>query len=515
VTSPAVHTETRKAGMSTPQEPPREAPDASVAHLRIPPHSVEAEQSILGGLLLDSSAFAEISDVVSATDFFRHEHRLLFGAIAKMVAAGEAVDAITLHEHLEGEAIDYGGLLYLASLSCSVPSAANIKSYAAIVRERAVLRRLIAATDEIATQAFSGRPSDELLDDAKEKFGRISLDGKLGTRRVPLLKLADLREQSQAVHWVIKHVLPAESIGMLFGASGTFKSFIALDAALHIVHGLPWLGRKTEKGAVLYIAAEGGSGLWKRIAAWHRARRIPWADAKLYVVPVALDLQADAWRVVEAAQSIGETPSLVIVDTLSQTYAGEENSAAEMAAYLRELGIRFRQLWQCAVMLIHHTGHTATERPRGSSAMRANLDWMYGVFRDEREMLATLTCLKQKDGDTLKDQTFSLAVHDLGNDSDGDPVTSLVARHLTSAEDVQDAMETERKAGRSGHRMRFLQLAQNGSKEADLRSAFYRDCGLDTPEARKKAYQRARDWAVESGFVDIAEGYVITLKGTP
>lgn len=514
MTPPALHTESRKAGMSAPEEPRREEID-TVARLRIPPHSIEAEQSILGGLLLDSGAFAEISDTVTAADFYRHEHRLLFNAVAKMVSAGEAVDAITLHEHLEG-APDYGGLPYLLSLSSSVPSAANIKSYAAIVRERAVLRRLIAAADEIASKAFAGQqPSEQLLDEAKETFGRISLDGKLGTRRVPLLRLADLREQSQAIHWLIKHVLPAESIGMLFGASGTFKSFIALDAALHIVHGLPWLGRRTEQGAVIYIAAEGGTGLWKRIAAWHQSRRIKWADAKLYVIPIALDLQADAWRVVEAAQSIGETPSLVIVDTLSQTYAGEENSAAEMAAYLRELGVRFRQLWQCAVMLIHHTGHTATERPRGSSAIRANLDWMFGVFRDEKEMLATLTCVKQKDGEAFEDQAFRVSSHKLGTDDDGDNVTSLVARHLTSIEDVQEAMEAESKAGRGGHRTLFLSLAQNGCREADLRSSFYADCGLQTPEARKKAYQRARDWAVDSRLIDIAEGFVITLKGTP
>ncbi|QAZ38447.1 hypothetical protein C1M51_02870 [Methylibium sp. Pch-M] len=490
-------------------------PTDDMTRLRIPPQSLEAEQSILGGLLLDNAAFAGIADTVASTDFYRHPHRLIFEALSAMIVAHQPADPITLYERLDaaGQAAEIGGLAYINSLSSSVSSASNIGRYAEIVRERALLRAAISAADEIATSAFKNTSVDEVLDAAKLAFGQLDLQRKPGARRVPMLGVQQLREASASVRWVVKHVLPAESIGMMFGASGTFKSFIALDCALHVVHGLPWMGRRTTQGPVLYIAAEGGTGLWKRVAAWHRSRRIQYKDAAFYVIPVAMDLGSDAWRIVEAAQAMNVTPSMVVVDTLSQTYAGEENSANEMAAYLREIGARFRQLWQCAVLLIHHTGHQATERPRGSSAIRANLDFMLGVFRDEKEMLATLTCAKQKEQDAFADATFQLTLHELGTDEDGDRVTSLVARHLSSAEEVREAMETERGAGRGGNNQLLLSLMQNGMRETELRSAFYGEVGLDTPDARRQAYTRARIWATKSGFMEVAQGVVITLKG--
>lgn len=247
----------------------------------------------------------------------------------------------------------------------------------------------------------------------------------------PLLTLDQLREQAKSVTWLVKHVVPSESLGVMFGGSGTFKSFIAIDLALHVAHGMPWLGRKTKRGPVLILAAEGGAGLWRRIVAWHRKRGLKWADAPVFVVPVALDLTQDASRVVEAAADLGVVPSLVVVDTLSQTFSGEENSANEVAAYLRELGTWFREAWKSAVVVVHHTGHQATERPRGSSAIRANVDFLYGVFRDEKEMLATMECVKQKDGELIDPVSFALDVCELAVDEDGDKVTSLAARAMT------------------------------------------------------------------------------------
>jgi len=331
-------------------------------------------------------------------------------------------------------------------------------------------------------------------------------------RRVPLMSLAALEDASAAIRWLVKHVVPADSVGMLFGGSGTFKSFIALDAALHVAHGLQWMGRKTTKGPVIYIAAEGGAGLWSRIKAWHRQRGLRPSDAQVYVVPAAVDLTQDAWRVVEAAQLQGVAPVMVVVDTLSQTYAGEENSANEMAAYLRELGARFRQLWACTVLLIHHSGHQATERPRGSSAIRSNIDFLLGAFRDEKEMLATVSCIKQKDGELFDDACFRLTVEQLGFDEDNDAVTSLVARHLSSAEEVEQAKLAEQAAGRGGRNTALLQLVSNGMDERSLRKAFYELLeGLDA-EAKKKAYFRARAAAVDAKQIEVVQGLVIDLR---
>jgi hypothetical protein len=422
-------------------------------------------------------------------------------------------DIISVYERLEhaGQAAAVG-LPYLNALAQSVPSAAAMPRYAEIIAERAALRAIIARADLIAARAFKNEPSAEILDEAKVEIGRLAEGRKAGAGRLPLLSLGELREQSHSAPWLIKHVLPAESIGMLYGGSGTFKSFIAIDAGLHIAHGLPWMGRKTKQGSVIYVAAEGGSGLWPRICAWHRARRLRYEHVPLHVVPAAIDLTADAWRVVEAAQAKGVTPALVIIDTLSQTFAGEENSSAEVAAYFRELGARFRQLWRCAVLIVHHTGHVATERPRGSSAMRANLDFMLGAYRDEKEMLATLTCAKQKDGEAFQDATFSVTPIELGTDEDGDVIKSLVARHLSTAEELQQAMEAEGKAGRGGNNQLLLKLLQNGQKESELRTAFCAALDLDDPASRRQAWNRARGWAIKTGFMEIAQGYVITLK---
>jgi KaiC/GvpD/RAD55 family RecA-like ATPase len=217
--------------------------------------------------------------------------------------------------------------------------------------------------------------------------------------------------------------------------------------------------------------------------------------------------------VVDAAQAIGARPALVVVDTLSQTYSGEENSANEMAAYLREIGLRFRALWDCAVLLIHHSGHEATERPRGSSAIRGNVDYMFGVFRDAKEMIATVSCVKQKDGELFADAEFRLSVQQLGMDDDGDPVTSLVARHLGTEQERQQARQEEANAGRAGRNWTLLSLLDTCTDESSLRRAFYELLqGLDS-EAKKKAYQRAKAKAISDGHMDVVEGMVIDKRG--
>lgn len=495
-------------------------PPDDASRLRVPPHSIEAEHSTLGSLLQDGAALARIADVVSAADFYRHEHRLIFGAISDMAGEGQAVDIITVYEYLQarGQAQDCGGLAYLNELAQSVASAANIRRYAEIVAERATLRALIAASDEMATAAFNakGRSVSALLDDARERIAKIQEQRRTGgARRLPVLTGPQLIEAAASMSWLCDGVLPEQAMGMMFGASGTFKSFLALDAALHIVHGLPWLGRRTGQGPVLWIAAEGGKSFGHRVNAWHRARRLT-PNADFIGIPASIDLGTEAWRVVDAVQSTAAiTPRLVVVDTLSQTYTagGEENSATDMAAYLREIGARFRDLWQCCVIVIHHSGHDATERPRGSSAIQANTEFLFGCWRDEKEMLARLSCQHMKDGELFEDATFALSKVDLGLDKHGKPLSHLAARHLSSAEEISEASAAEVQAGRGGKNQLLLSLLQNGMKEAELRKAFYQDCGTEKEEVRRKAYYRAREWAVKSGFMEVAEGHILTLKG--
>ena len=155
--------------------------DRQVAQLRIPPHSIEAESSVLGGLLLDNGAWDRVGDLLTDSDFYRYEHRLVYAAIGALVNASKPADVITVYEALQnqGKADEVGGLAYLNSLAQYVPSAGNIRRYAEIVRERAILRKLVAASDEISTAAFNpqGKPVDKILDEAEQKIFNIGEEG--------------------------------------------------------------------------------------------------------------------------------------------------------------------------------------------------------------------------------------------------------------------------------------------------------------------------------------------------
>jgi hypothetical protein len=330
-------------------------------------------------------------------------------------------------------------------------------------------------------------------------------------RTVQMLTIDEVRAASQSVKWLVKNTVPAESIGIMFGGSGTFKSFIALDMALHVAHGMEWLGKRTTRSTVLYLAAEGGSGLWHRIDAWHRFRGMTWDDIDFRIIPVSVDLAQDSMLLLEASNTLSITPKLAIIDTLSQTFSGEENSATEVAAYLREIGATLRDSWQATVLILHHSGHSATERPRGSSAIRANSDFMLGVFRDADQMLATVECCKLKDGALWKDQNFQLTVEDLGQDADGDPITSLVARHIVNNTETIEIMQREASRGRSGNNQLLISLLQNGCKEQDVRLAFYNAVEANNADSKRQYYYRALSWAKKNGFVEVVNGIILVL----
>lgn len=152
--------------------------------MRLPPHSVEAEQSVLGGLMLEANAWDAIADIVSAPDFYRADHRLIFEAAASVATAGQPIDVVTVSEHLERNARleDAGGLAYLGTLARDTPSASNIRAYAEIVRERSLLRHLIAVGSDITGTAFNteGRTARELVDEAERRVFEIAEAGARG-----------------------------------------------------------------------------------------------------------------------------------------------------------------------------------------------------------------------------------------------------------------------------------------------------------------------------------------------
>ncbi len=220
---------------------------AIIDDIRVPPHSVEAEQAVLGGLMLDNRAYDAIADRLVAEDFYRRDHQLIYEAIADLASRGEPFDAVTLSERLErgGIAEQTGGLVYLAGLVRDTPSAANIRAYADAVRERSTLRRLIQVGGEIASSAYepAGREAGEILDEAERRVFEIAESrNKTGSGFVAL---------KEEVGRVIDHIdMLAQNPGALTGVSTGFNKLDEMTAGLQkgdliIVAGRPSMGKTT------------------------------------------------------------------------------------------------------------------------------------------------------------------------------------------------------------------------------------------------------------------------------
>ncbi|PIE41199.1 MAG: replicative DNA helicase [Gammaproteobacteria bacterium] len=155
--------------------------DLETSRIKVPPNSLEAEQAVLGGLMLDNNGFDDVSEIVSDVDFYRRDHRLIYSAMFQLAEQGKPFDVITLSEVLENSGVldQAGGMIYLAQLAKNTPSASNIKAYAEIVRDRSVLRQMIQVSNEVAENAFDpqGRSTNELLDEAERKVFAIAEQG--------------------------------------------------------------------------------------------------------------------------------------------------------------------------------------------------------------------------------------------------------------------------------------------------------------------------------------------------
>jgi len=222
-------------------------PDQAVESLKVPPHSIQAEQSVLGGLMLDNQTWDSVADKVVETDFYRRDHRLIFRAIAQLAEKQDPFDVVTLSEVLEttGELQDVGGLAYLSTLARDTPSAANIVAYANIVRDRSVLRQLIHVGTEISDSAFTteGRETADLLENAERKVFEIAEQRQRGQGGFSSIKslLAKAVDKIETLY---------ELDGDITGASTGFtdldeKTSGLQPADLIIVAGRPSMGKTT------------------------------------------------------------------------------------------------------------------------------------------------------------------------------------------------------------------------------------------------------------------------------
>jgi hypothetical protein len=247
---------------------------------------------------------------------------------------------------------------------------------------------------------------------------------------------------ANALPWIVKGVLPKASLGVIFGASGSGKSFVALDLAMSIARGEPWRGRTVRQGRVAYIAAEGAEGFRKRLAAYAVANSLDLSSVPMTVLNAAPNLldKQDAVDVTKGIKASGGA-DLIIVDTFAQTTPGANENAGEDMGQALGYCKRIHESTGAMILLIHHSGKDQTKGARGWSGLRAACDAELEVIREPSGRRLRLT--KSKDGEDGIEFGFDLDVVQLGVDEDLDPITSCVVVEA----DVPTAGAPDRKLG--------------------------------------------------------------------
>ena len=430
--------------------------DRQVAQLRIPPHSVEAESSVLGGLLLDNGAWDRVGDLLHEGDFYRFEHRMVFSAIGALINASKPADVITVFEQLlgQGKAEEIGGLAYLNALAQYVPSAGNIRRYAEIVRERSILRKLVSASDEISTAAFNpmGRPVATILDESEQRIFNIGEEGArnrqgfqaMDTLVVALLdRVQEMADNPNDVTGVPTGFYDLDRMTAGFQAGDLIvlaarpsmgKTALAINIAEHVAlnEGLPVAVFSMEMGAAqLAVRIVGSIG---RIDQTHLRTgkltdeewpRLTEAIEKLRTISLHIDesagltsseLRANARRLSRQCGKLG----LIVVDYL-QLMSGSsssegENRATELGEISRGLKMLAKEL-QCPVMALSQLNRSVESRPdkrpmmsdlRVSGAIEQDADIILFIYRDEyytkdackEPGVAEIIIAKQRNGPT-------------------------------------------------------------------------------------------------------------------
>jgi replicative DNA helicase len=404
--------------------------DRQIAQLRIPPHSIEGESSVLGGLLLDNEAWDRVGDILQDGDFYRYEHKQIYAAIGALVNASKPADVITVYEHLQsqGKAEEIGGLTYLNSLAQYVPSASNIRRYAEIVRDRAILRKLVSASDEIATNAFNpkGRPVADIVDESEQKIFNIGEQGKRNKEGFQameslVIKLLDrVQEMADNPNDVtgvptgfydldrMTAGLQAGDLIVLAARPSMGKTALAINIAEHVAlnEGLPVAVFSMEMGAAqLAVRIVGSIG---RIDQGHLRTgrltdeewpRLSEAIEKLRTISLHIDesaglnsseLRANARRLSRQCGQLG----LIVVDYLqlmSGSSSDGENRATELGEISRGLKMLAREL-KCPVIALSQLNRSVEQRPdkrpmmsdlRESGAIEQDADIIMFIYRDE------------------------------------------------------------------------------------------------------------------------------------
>ena len=407
--------------------------DDSLESLKLPPHAVEAEQSVLGGLLLENEALDKIADILASSDFYRHDHRLIYEHIARLVEHNKPADIVTVAEALENSAelSGVGGIAYLGALAQNTPSAANIRRYAEIVRERAVMRQLVEVGSGIADSAFNpqGRDATQLLDEAENRIFQIAEGGKRSSEgfvdiKILLPKVADRidflfqRDNPSAVTGVptgfsdldnmTSGFQPGELV-IVAGRPSMGKTSFALNIAENVAldTGLPVAVFSMEMAATqLAMRLIGSVGRLDQ----HRMRtgqlededwvRLTTALGKLNEAPIhidegasltSFDVRARSRRLHRQCGRLG----LIVVDYLQLMSAPanrqSENRATEISEISRSLKALAKEL-DVPVVALSQLNRSVEQRPdkrpvmsdlRESGAIEQDADLILFIYRDE------------------------------------------------------------------------------------------------------------------------------------
>ena len=404
--------------------------ETQISSLKLPPHSIEAEQSVLGGLLLNNEAWDRVGDIVSDEDFYRDDHRRIYRHISKLIENNKPADVLTTAESLQlaGELQGVGGIGYMQSLSEGTPSAVNIRLYAEIVRERAITRRLARVGEEIADAAYTpnGREARQLLDEAEKKVfdiaemgrkqgqGFLSMSGLLSD---VMTRLDELSKNPSAVTGVATGFvdLDEKTSGMqpgdlviVAGRPSMGKTAFALNMAEHVALslGLPVLIFSMEMGGT-QIAGRFLSSVSKVDQQRLRTGRLDGRDwdrlsqavAKLNDAPIqvdesaalnALELRARARRMWRQYGGLG----MIVVDYLqlmSASSSAGENRATEISEISRSLKALAKEL-KVPVVALSQLNRSLEQRPnkrpvmsdlRESGAIEQDADVILFIYRDE------------------------------------------------------------------------------------------------------------------------------------
>ncbi len=418
----------------TPQTLRSDSPDAQLLALKVPPHSVEAEQSLLGGLLLDNQALDRIADLVSPQDFYRDDHRRIYRHIVKLVEAAKPADVVTVSESIEAseDKDKTGGPAYLGALAQNTPSALNIRRYAEIVRERAVQRRLAQVATDIAENALNpgGKEVGQLLDEAESRILEI---GEAGSRHT--VGLEEIKPVLARVLERIDHLYHRDNPSDVTGVPTGFHDLDSKTAGLQpgdliIVAGRPSMGKtafalniaesvalNTLLPVAVFSMEMGGTQLATRMLGsiarvdQHKMRtgRLSdqeWHDlseamGRLHDAPIFIDETAALnslelrTRARRLWRQFGGKLGLVVVDYLQLMSAtntkGSENRATEISEMSRSLKALAKEL-KVPVIALSQLSRAVESRNdrrpmmsdlRESGAIEQDADVILFIYRDE------------------------------------------------------------------------------------------------------------------------------------